>query len=165
MNATYISIEKNVDIFEQYKKLWGSRGITGIRVASMTEGIEMAIAIEKSKTEHIYFVAIVADDIDFMPLLAFLDGAVDAPILIATSNYNENEHHTALNNGAYFYGPYCDDPEWDLAKLSPNEYYQWLATGVYPLWSEALQPPEFIDFVFQINEKDESIDEPSHVTS
>lgn len=38
MTATYISVEKNIDSFEYYKKLWGSRGITGIRADSMTEG-------------------------------------------------------------------------------------------------------------------------------
>ena len=26
-----------------------------------------------------------------------------------------------------------DRYQWDLAKLSPNEYYDYLATGVYPI--------------------------------
>lgn len=111
MGATYISIEKNIEVFEKYKKLWGNRGITGIRVDTMTEGIEMAAAIEKSKTKHLYFIDIVADDIDFMPQLAILDTVTSAPILIATSKYDEDEHHEALNNGADFYGQYCDIPE------------------------------------------------------
>lgn len=113
METIYISIEKNVDVFEQYKKLWSDLGIAGVRVDSMTEGIKTALAIGKTETQSIYFIDIVAGDIDFMPLLPFLNEAVDSPILIAASksHYTEDEHHMALNNGAYFYGAYCDDSE------------------------------------------------------
>jgi len=41
----------------------------------------------------------------------------------------------------------CDRYQWDLAKLSPNEYYQWLSTGIYPLGGTAPEPPEFTAFV------------------
>jgi DNA-binding response OmpR family regulator len=111
MSATYISIEKNIDVFEYYKRLWADRGITGIRADTMTVGIEKAIEIEKSKINELYFIDIAADDIDFMPQLRILSEETNAPILIATSQYTEDEHHEALNNGADFYGKYCDDPE------------------------------------------------------
>ncbi|MDR0918560.1 MAG: IS3 family transposase [Oscillospiraceae bacterium] len=47
---------------------------------------------------------------------------------------------------------------WDLEKLSPNEYYEWLSTGIYPLTyigGSALKPPEFTAFVFQSDEENE----------
>lgn len=126
MDATYISIEKNMEVFEYYKKLWGSRGITGIRADSMTDGIEAAITIGKSETQTLHFIDIAADDIDFMPLLAVLAEAADAPILIATSNYNEDEYHRALDNGAFFYGPYCDDPDKNIngVNLAVKNYHR-----------------------------------------
>lgn len=46
-----------------------------------------------------------------MPQLAILNGEINAPILIATSKYDEDEHHEAVKNGAFFYGQYCDEPE------------------------------------------------------
>jgi transposase InsO family protein len=59
---------------------------------------------------------------------------------------------------------------WNLHKLSPNEYYEWLKTGVYPLGGSAPEPPEFSAFVFQsdnyVFENDKSGDEtPPLVTS
>jgi hypothetical protein len=37
--------------------------------------------------------------------------------------------------------------QWSLAKLSPNEFYQYIKTGIYPLGGAAPEPPEFIAFV------------------
>jgi transposase InsO family protein len=42
--------------------------------------------------------------------------------------------------------------QWDLEKLSPNEYYEWLTTGVYSVGGAAPEPPEFTAFVFQSDE-------------
>ena len=102
----YLSIEKNTEVFESYRILWNKFGIDGIRANTMTEGIEKAIEIEKSKTDELYFIAIVADDINYLPQLMILSEEADAPILIATSNYTDEEHHKALINGADFYGRY-----------------------------------------------------------
>jgi CheY-like chemotaxis protein len=110
----YLSIEKNIEGFELYKALWNARGIDGVRADSMTEGIERAIGIEKSKMDELYFIDIVADDIDFMLQLPILSAETNAPILIAASAYNEAEHHEALNVGADFYGGYCDTPEQNI---------------------------------------------------
>jgi DNA-binding response OmpR family regulator len=110
----YISIEKNVEGFEMFKALWGARGIDGIRADGMTEGIAKAIEIEKSKMDELYFIDIVADDIDYMTQLKILSAETNAPILIATSIYDDDEHHEALNNGADFYGGYCDTPEQNI---------------------------------------------------
>ena len=111
MSCYYISIEKNTEEFDFYKELWKIRGVEGIRADTMTEGIKKAIEIEKSKEAELYFIDIVADDIDFMPHLNVLSEVSNAPILIATSDYNEGEHHAALNNGADFYGGYCCEQE------------------------------------------------------
>jgi hypothetical protein len=78
----YISIEKNIKIFELYKALWNQHGVTGIRADNMTEGIEKAIEIEKSKADELYFIAIVADDVDFMAQLKILSAETNAPIPI-----------------------------------------------------------------------------------
>jgi len=107
----YLSIEKNTEVFELYKALWQAHGIIGIRADTMAEGIAKAMEIEKSVADELYFIDIVADDIDFLPLLKILDEETDAPILIATSNYTEKEHHQALANGADFYAGYCEESE------------------------------------------------------
>jgi transposase InsO family protein len=39
--------------------------------------------------------------------------------------------------------------QWDLHKLSPNEFYEWIANSVWPLGGSAPVPPEFTAFVFQ----------------
>jgi len=113
----YISIEKNNEGFEFFKALWAARGITGIRADTMTEGIERAIEIEKSEANELYFIDIVADDIDYMPQLRILHDETNTPILIATSKYDDDEHHEALNNGADFYGKYCDTPEQNITAV------------------------------------------------
>jgi len=37
-----------------------------------------------------------------------------------------------------------DRGQWDLARLSPNEYYDYLVTGIYPL---AIKPPKGMEIV------------------
>jgi DNA-binding response OmpR family regulator len=110
----YISIETNIEVFERYRVLWQKYGVTAIRANSMTEGIEKAIEIEKSKTDELYFIDIVADDISYMPQLSILSERTIAPILIATFNPDNNEHHEALRNGADFYGEYCETSEQNI---------------------------------------------------
>ena len=111
MNRYYISIEKNIEVFELYKALWKAQGIHGIRVDSMTEGIEKAIEIERSATDELFFIDIVADDVDYLPQLKILSEETNAPILVVTFNYNEEEHYQALNSGADSYGGYCEQPD------------------------------------------------------
>jgi len=96
----YISIEKNVIVFEMFKSLWNKLGIDGIRTDTMTEGLKTAIEIEKSVLDELYFIDIVADGIDYLPQLKILHEETNAPILIVASNFNENERVSALNNGA-----------------------------------------------------------------
>jgi len=110
----YLAIEKNIETFELYRGLWNKLGIDGIMANTMTEGIEKVIEIEKSKIDELYFISIVADDVDYIPQLKILSDEADAPILVATSNYSEEEHHKALNNGADFFGGFCETPEQNI---------------------------------------------------
>ena len=80
----------------------------------MAEGIEKAIEIEKSKTDELYFIDIVADDIDYMLQLHILSSETDAPILIATTHPDADERKEALNNGADYYGEYCETTEQNI---------------------------------------------------
>ena len=108
----YLSIETNVEGFELYKVLWAKLGIHGIMAATMTEGIEKAIELEKSKVDELYFIDIVADDIPgYMLQLPILHEETNAPILIATAKYDEIEREAALNNGADAYGAYSEISE------------------------------------------------------
>ena len=96
-----------LNFFESY-------GTNGIRAENMSNGIEKAIEIEKSKTNELFFIEIVADDIDYIPQLKILNKETNASILIITSDYNEDEHHRALNLGADFYGAFCKTPKQNI---------------------------------------------------
>jgi len=91
--------------------MWNERGADGIIVGSMTEGIAKAIEIEKSKTDELYFIDIIADEIDFLPQLKILSEETHAPILVATYHFNEEQHLEVLNNGADFYAQLSKTPE------------------------------------------------------
>jgi len=110
----YISIEQNIEGFELYKALWKKLGTDGIMASTMIEGIEKAIEVEKSKTDELYFIDIVADDIGYLPQLKILCEETNAPILIATSKFDNDEREKALNIGADFYGEYCETPEQNI---------------------------------------------------
>ena len=105
---------KNIEVFEVYKALWAVHRTVGIRANSMSEGIEKAIEIEKYKTDELFFIDIVAGDIDYMPQLKILSEETDAPILIATSDYSDDERERALTTGADFFGKYCDTSGKDI---------------------------------------------------
>ena len=117
MALIYISIEKNIEVFEFYKALWSERGIAGVMADTMTEGIAKAIEIEKSTTDDLFFIDIVADDTNYMPQLKILRAETNAPVLIATSKFDEDERNEALQNGAAFYDKYCELPEKNIASV------------------------------------------------
>ena len=106
----YVSIEKNVESFEAYRVMWNARGIDGFIFGNMTEGIEKAIRIEKSNNE-LYFIDIIADEVDYLPQLKILCNETIAPILVATYHFNEEEHLNVLNSGADFYAQLSKNPE------------------------------------------------------
>jgi len=111
LGCVYLSIEKNVESFESYRAMWNERGADGIIVGSMTEGIAKAVEIEKSKTDELYFIDIIADEIDFLPQLKILSEETNAPILVATYHFSEEQHLEVLNNGADFYAQLSKEPK------------------------------------------------------
>jgi DNA-binding response OmpR family regulator len=117
MKRKYISIEKQTEVFEFYKRLWKAHGVEGIRADTMGGAISKIKEVEKY--HELFFVCIVADDINFLPQLKMLREKTSAPILIAASkeHYSEKEHHEALSNGADFYGEYCVDPEQNITAV------------------------------------------------
>jgi len=155
----YLSIEKNIAVFEQYKALWSARGIIGIRANTMTEGIEKAIEIENNKSNDLFFIDIVADDIDYMAQLKILSEATNAPILIATSNPDDKEHHQALNNGADFYGKYCETTEQNIeavisaiSSIERRAKKQGFSSEIM-IYSGIMLTPSYRNIIF-INEKE-----------
>ena len=118
MRITYIAIEKDVEGFERHKSIWKSRGVNGIRADTMTEGIEKAIELEKSKAESLYFISIVAGDIYFMPQLEVLSAETNAPILITALKADDDERENALNNGADYYGGFLETPDRNVSTVT-----------------------------------------------
>jgi len=102
----YVAIEKESSSFDLYREIWASDDVHGIRADTMDEGIEKAIEIENARGKELYFISIVADDINYIPQLKTLDNATNAPILVATFKYNEDEHHQVLDNGGDAYAGY-----------------------------------------------------------
>ena len=119
MAVFYVAIERITEKSEVYRKLWQNHGIEGVFAESMSEGVKKAIDIEKSASDKLFFISIVADDIDFMPQLKILSMAAVAPILIAASKdrYDTEEHHAALSEGADFYGAFTNDFETDISAV------------------------------------------------
>ena len=107
----YISIEKDIEVFELFKKMWRELGVEGLRADSMAEGIIQANKIENDKEHELYFIDIVAGQIDYLPQLNLLSEQTAAPILVVTNNYDENEHYEAMMNGADHYGAYLEGAE------------------------------------------------------
>ena len=76
----------------------------------MTEGIKKAVEIEKSATDELSFIAIVAGNIDYLPQLKILSEETNAPILIATFDYSEDEHYGSAYVH-YTHETYCHQPQ------------------------------------------------------
>ena len=104
MTPTYLAIENDLDIHERESKFWQSRGISSVRVTSMSEGICAA-----SKQQFLY-IGINASNIDYQPCLSLLRETTNDPILVATSTYTMQEQSKALRLGADLFGQISDNP-------------------------------------------------------
>jgi len=104
MGTVYMAIDKDVALHEREKRLWLARGISDVRVDSMTEGIEKALSCQ------FLYIAINADNINYMPSLEILRKTTNDPILIGTSDFTVDEQTKAISLGADFYGKFgeCD---------------------------------------------------------
>lgn len=97
MNITYMAVDKDVNIHNRESQKWLKRSVSSIRVDTMTEGIEKLI------NNQFLFVAINADNINYMPQLKIMRDITNDPILISTSNFSTQEQTKALYNGADSY--------------------------------------------------------------
>lgn len=98
----YMAIDKDTTIHNREKKQWITRGISEIRVDTMTEGIEKALS------NQFLYIVINADNINYMPSLNILREATDDHILIATSNFTIEEQTEAIRSGADFFGKFSE---------------------------------------------------------
>jgi len=105
MDSKYLAIENDIDVHERESVFWLSRGISSVRVSTMQEAIEKAIAAK------FLYIGINAANTDYMPMLRLLREATNDPILISTTNYSKQEHRKATNNGADLYGELFDNPD------------------------------------------------------
>ena len=98
MSIKFLAINKDVDVHHRETQPWLPLGVSEIRVDSMTEGIDTA------QSSQFLFIAIDADNIDFLPILPALREVTNAPIYIVTSAFTVEDQIKALHNGADFYG-------------------------------------------------------------
>ena len=98
MKLEYLAIDKNIELHHSESTEWKKSGIFSVRVDSMDEGIV------KAAKSNFLFIAINADNIEYMDKLKILRSVTDDPILIATSNYTLHEYSQALTNGADAFG-------------------------------------------------------------
>jgi DNA-binding response OmpR family regulator len=106
MSIIYMAIDKDTLDYEKEKLLWLKRGISGIRIKSMTE------AIKKAMDNQFLYILINSDNIShYMNSLKILRDATNVPILVATSNFTIEEQTAVINNGADFYGRFSSPEE------------------------------------------------------
>ena len=104
MNSRYMAIDKDVDFHKIQSDAWLEKGIASIRVDSMDE------AIEHAKNERFCFIAINADNIEYLPKLELLRATTTSHILVATSNFSGEEFIKAISKGADAFGLIDSNP-------------------------------------------------------
>ena len=105
MSMKYLAIEGDDLIHETESRFWLSKGISSVKVSSMSEGIELA------STEQFLFIGINSDNINYKPKLPFLRDVTNDPIFIATSRYTKEEHAEAHSLGADLFGEVFENPQ------------------------------------------------------
>jgi len=104
-----LAIDKNTAVSMRESATWDKYGVENIRVSSMQE------AIEKLNKTNYLFIAINADNINYLPHLRILRGMTPIPIFIICSTYTTDKEVEALRNGADLFVEWRDTPE-DNAK-------------------------------------------------
>ena len=98
MNAIYLAIEKDIDFHEKESEFWLSRGVSSIRVSSMSEGIK-----EVGNHQFLY-IGINADNINYKHQLPLLREATNDPLFISSTTYTMQEQGIAIKLGADLFG-------------------------------------------------------------
>jgi DNA-binding response OmpR family regulator len=102
MGIKYLAIDKDKNVHEREMHQWKNLGVSPVRVDNMNEGIEKALE------NQFLYIAINADNVDYLPKLKILSDVTQAPILIGTSRFTSQDQITAINNGADFMGQFSD---------------------------------------------------------
>jgi DNA-binding response OmpR family regulator len=95
-----LAVDTDTTVCARECSAWNKRGIDVVRVDSMCD------ALCEADRNIFLFVAINADNIDYMAMLSALKDAAEAPVFIFTSNFNIHDQVEALHNGADVYAPF-----------------------------------------------------------
>jgi DNA-binding response OmpR family regulator len=95
-----LAVDRDETICARERDGWNRRGIDVVQVESMCD------ALSEAGRNMFLFVAINADNIDYMAMLPALKDAAEAPIFIITSKFNIRDQVEALHNGADVYAPF-----------------------------------------------------------
>ena len=134
MAIAYLAIERDDAVHERESAFWLSKGVSSIRVYSMTEGIEEAM-----KRQFLY-IGINAGNINYKPQLPLLREATNDPVFIATPTYTMQEQGEAVRLGADLFGQISDNP---------NDNYNCVMDNVDALQERSRRrktPPKYIPY-------------------
>ena len=112
--SVYLAIEKDDDVHERESKFWLSRGVSTVRVTSMTEGIKQAM-----KTRFLY-IGINASNINYKPQLPLLREATNDLIFISTMTYTMQEQGISIALGADLFGQISENPHENYDTVMAN---------------------------------------------
>ena len=104
MQLTYLAIENDLAVHQRESEYWLARGISSIRVSSMSE------AIDAASKQQFLFIGINASNINYQPCLGLLREVTNDPILISTTTYTMQEQGIAIQLGADLFGQISDAP-------------------------------------------------------
>lgn len=105
MNIPMLVVDKDIEFSLREQVIWAKQGILTIRVDTMQE------AIEKLTKDIFLFVAINADNINYLPMLRIMRGITLSPILIITSHFTLHDQIEAHQHGADGYTPFQDNSD------------------------------------------------------
>ena len=97
MMLPILAVDKDESIVAREKTAWEKRGIASVHVTSMQEAIKLL-----DKDDYI-FVAINADNIDYLPHLRIMRDTTPAPIFVIGSAFSTAKEVEAISNGADSY--------------------------------------------------------------
>lgn len=114
MTLKYLAVEKDDIVHDRESRFWLSRGISSVRVSSMSEGIKEAM-----KQQFLY-IGINAANIYYQPQLPLLREVTNDPIFISTTTYTMQEQGIAVSLGADLFGQISENPNDNFDTVMAN---------------------------------------------
>lgn len=105
MSYSILALDQDIEVYEREKVGWAKHGIDIIRVDSMSD------ARDALRRDSFLFIAVNADNIDYMPLLPVMREETYTPIFILTSSFTVYDQVEALHNGADVFASRQKDAE------------------------------------------------------